>query len=311
MDSIISFEDVSKVYRRGFRATPVHAVSNFTAKVYSNRITGFVGPNGAGKTTSIKMLMGLVKATSGKISIGGCDVSDPQARKGVAYVSEQPYFYRHLSVSEALRFSCALLKIPSNFAMDEVKRVLEIVELSGKEKMRIHDMSKGMMQRLNMANGLLGDPGLLVLDEPMSGLDPPARRLFRSLFTKLGKAGKTVFFSTHVLEDIEMVCDDVIVLDKGMVRYSGKVSELLARGYLGTELIIATLPPEIRAGFSERGWSISDTKDGQYMIFVPDGDGLRDCQKILSEYEIFCTSVIKRTMPLETLLYGSAMEERS
>ncbi len=311
MDKIVSFESVSKVYRRGFKGTMVNAVTDFSASVTAEKITGFVGPNGAGKTTSIKMLMGLVKPTSGAVTIRGIDSSSPRARQDVSYVSEQPYFYRHLSVKEALRFSCDLLKFDKAKTRNEIERVLEIVALTGKENTRIHSMSKGMMQRLNMANGLLGDPHLLLLDEPMSGLDPPARRLFRNLFIRLGKEGKTIFFSTHVLEDIEMVCDEVIVMNQGRLRYCGEVSVLLEKGYLGTELITPTIPPEVVEKLTARGWTVSHNQDHTCRVFVPQGDDATECQRTLAQHAVFSISITRRTMPLETLLYGSSTETSS
>ena len=309
--SIIFFQSISKTYRKGFKATPVKAVQDLTCNISSGCITGFVGPNGAGKTTTMKMIMGLVKPSCGSISIRSTDASLPKAREKVAYVSEQPYFYRHLSVSESLRFTADLLGIPGADIKGEIKRVLETVELGGKENLRIREMSKGMQQRLNMANGLLGNPELLILDEPMSGLDPPARRLFRNLFKTLGKEGKTIFFSTHVLEDIEIVCDEVIVLDKGQLRYSGKVSTLLEQGYMGTELLVQDLPDQLVSQFEEKGWYVTGFENGSSQIFVPSVDKSFECQKTLNQHQIFCESVVKRTKPLETLLYGSTLETKS
>ncbi|MDG5816184.1 ABC transporter ATP-binding protein [Chitinispirillales bacterium ANBcel5] len=308
---IITLEKVSKVYRKGFKGTAVSAVSDVTFSVAQNRITGFVGPNGAGKTTTIKMIMGLVAPSRGTIKIRSVDASQPKARQNVAYVSEQPYFYRHLSVAESLRFVSELLDIEKGKIAGEVKRVLDIVELSGKEKLKIREMSKGMQQRLNMACGLLGDPDLLILDEPMSGLDPPARRLFRNLFKRLGNEGKTIFFSTHVLEDIEVVCDDVIVLDGGKLRYTGRVDALLERGYLGSELLVKELGEELQQDLNSRGWNSTINPDDTWMIFVPGEKELMSCQELLHSKGIYCHSIQKRTMPLETLLYGSTAEKNS
>ncbi len=304
----LSVEKVTKIYRKGFRGIPFTAVSDLSFSIAGNNITGFVGPNGAGKTTTIKMIMGLVRPTKGKVSIRGIDVSLPSSRNSVAFVSEQPYFYKHLTVSETLDFTARLVGIAAGNITSEKKRVLEAVELTGRENSRIRDFSKGMQQRLNMACGLLGDPKLLIFDEPMSGLDPPSRRLFRSLFRKLGQEGRTVFFSTHVLEDIEAVCDNVVVLDGGKLRYTGKVSSLLESGSLGTELIVSHIPEQLEKEFAAQGCSVTMHQESTAMILVPPGADHLVFQQKLSQHGIFCLSIGRRTMPLETLLYGKRGE---
>ncbi|MFP4165242.1 MAG: ABC transporter ATP-binding protein [Chitinispirillaceae bacterium] len=308
MDAL-KIENVTKIYRRGFKGVKITAVSDLSFSVKENRICGFVGPNGAGKTTTIKMTMGLVRPTRGKIFINGVSSSLPESRRGVAYVSEQPYFYRHLTVSETLDFSARLIGIQGPSIDDEKKRVLKTVELTGRENSRIRDFSKGMQQRLNMACGLLGNPKLLIFDEPMSGLDPPSRRLFRNLFRRLGEEGRTVFFSTHVLDDIEAVCDDVVVLDSGKPRYTGKVSALMERGALGTELAVPQVPDALAREFTAEGCTLTPLQDGNVLLFVPPEKKQFDFQRRLSEQNVYCVSVNKRTMPLETLLYGKAKGE--
>ena len=308
--SIITLKEVTKTYKKGFRGIPFKAVDKLCVSVEENRITGFVGPNGAGKTTTIKMVMGLVKPDEGSIKIRNTDASLPLSRSKVAYVSEQPYLYRHLSVKETLCFFSRLIGLEKSKIQREVGRVLEIVELTGKEKMRIKDMSKGMQQRLNMACGLLGDPDLFILDEPMSGLDPPARRLFRNLFLELGRAGKTIFFSTHILEDIETVCEDVVVVDKGTLRYSGEVVTLLEKGYIGTELTISSIADELVEILKDRNWSVTCNPDGSYRIFLSEETELMECQNVLYQHGVFCSSVVRRTMPLENLLYDNIVENK-
>jgi len=301
---ILTAENVTKVYRRGFRAVRVNAVTGVSFALAGNRITGFVGPNGAGKTTTIKMAMGLARPSSGRITLMGKDSSLPSARGGVAYVSEQPYFYKHLTVGETVDFSARLAGIKRQAVDAERKRVLAAVELTGRESSKVRNLSKGLQQRLNMACGLLGDPKLLIFDEPMSGLDPPSRRLFRSLFKTLGDEGRTIFFSTHVLEDIETVCQDVVVLDGGKLRLTGSVASLLDKGTLGTELTVPSLPDNIADELKNEGIEISPLPDGGATIFVPIKINAESCQRKLYENNIFCQSIQKRSMPLESLLYG-------
>ncbi|GBU20190.1 ABC transporter ATP-binding protein [Fibrobacteres bacterium R8-0-B4] len=302
---ILTVENVTKVYRRGFRAVRVNAVTGVSFALAGNRITGFVGPNGAGKTTTVKMAMGLVRPTAGRITLSGVDARLPAARRGVAYVSEQPYFYKHLTVGETVDFSARLAGIKRQAIDAERKRVLAAVELTGREASKVRNLSKGLQQRLNMACGLLGDPKLLIFDEPMSGLDPPSRRLFRSLFKTLGGEGRTIFFSTHVLEDVETVCQDVVVLDAGKLRLTGSVASLLDQGTVGTELTVKSLPDNLSDELRKDGIEISRLPDGGVTIFVPVKMDAEAYQRKLYDNNVFCQSIQKRSMPLETLLYGN------
>jgi len=305
MKNILTVENITKVYRRGFRAVRVNAVTGVSFALAENRITGFVGPNGAGKTTTIKMAMGLVRPGAGRITLMDKDACLPAARVGVAYVSEQPYFYKHLSVGETIDFSARLIGVKRSSIDAERKRVLDAVELTGRESSKVRNLSKGLQQRLNMACGLLGNPKLLILDEPMSGLDPPSRRLFRNLFKTLGDEGRTIFFSTHVLEDIETVCRDVVVLDAGKLRFTGSVASLLEKGTLGTELVVSSLPDNLSNELKNDGAEISQTPDGGVMIFIPIKIDAGSYQRKLYENGVFCQSIQKRSMPLESLLYGN------
>jgi len=302
---MLTAENVTKVYRRGFRAVRVNAVTDVSFALAENRVTGFVGPNGAGKTTTIKMAMGLTRPSSGRVTLMGVDARFPAARRGVAYVSEQPYFYKHLTVGETVDFSARLVGIKRSAVSAERKRVLDAVELSGRESAKVRSLSKGLQQRLNMACGLIGDPKLLILDEPMSGLDPPSRRLFRSLFKRLSDEGRAVFFSTHVLEDIETVCQDVVVLDGGKLRLTGSVASLLDKGTLGTELTVSSLPGDLVNELADDGMEITETREGGVTIFVPIKRNAEACQRKLYENGILCQLIQKRSMPLESLLYGN------
>ena len=303
--TILNVDKITKVYRRGFKGTRVAAVTDVGFSLNENHITGFVGPNGAGKTTTIKMIMGLVRPTAGNITLMGKPAESVASRAGVSYVSEQPYFYKHLTVGESVDFSARLIGVKRASVDAERKRVLEAVELTGREKLKVRSLSKGQQQRLNMACGLLGDPKLLILDEPMSGLDPPSRRLFRSLFKKLGDEGRTIFFSTHVLEDIEAVCKDVVVLDGGKLRFTGSVASLLEKGALGTEFAVSSLPDNLSDELRADGLEVSRLPAGGTLILVPAEKDAAVYQRKLYENGIFCDSIQKRTKPLESLLYGN------
>lgn len=300
----IEVENVTKIYRKGFRAVRVPAVVNLSFSVRQGTITGFVGPNGAGKTTTIKMIIGLVQPTAGALRLNGADASQLRARKGVAFLSEQPYFYTHLSVAEMLRFTGSLIGLTAAQARDESKRVLEVVELSHKAAAKIRELSKGMQQRLNMAQALLGNPHTLILDEPMSGMDPPGRRLFREIMVGLRREEKTLFFSTHVLDDIESLCDDVVVLDKGALTCTGGVRTLLEEGFLGTDITVPASNQSLGSALQAAGYPPEYHPDtGEWILFVPRERDVTDVLRMLNEYQVFPRSIMGRTMTLESLLY--------
>lgn len=302
----IELKNVSKFYRKDFWAPKASAVIDLTFSVNKGVITGFVGPNGAGKTTTIKMIMGLIRPSEGRVSICGKDAFLPASRKGVAYLCEQPYLYAHLTVFETLKFAADLLALPPKLITDEIKRVLSIVELSEKSNIKVKELSKGMQQRLTMASALLGDSQILILDEPMSGMDPPGRRLFRKLFRELGNKGKTIFFSTHVLDDIESVCDEVIVLSKGKLVFSGEVKTLLGRGFLGTEMVVSELKEQDIPILKQYGCVIGDWDGNQQHLFLPSECDLLKVQNFLFEKQIVLHSISRRSKSMEELLYHNS-----
>lgn len=310
--NIIELKDLTKVYRKGFRARKIPAVVNMNFSVKKNRVTGFVGPNGTGKTTTIKMITGLVRPTRGTVEINGVNSFSPHSRKGVSYLSEQPCFYGHLNVVEALSFAANLLGIPPKKIDSEIDRVLNIVEMAEKKTVKVKELSKGMQQRINMAQSLLGNPHIMVLDEPMSGMDPPGRKLFRSIFSDLKSQGKTIFFSTHVLDDIEAVCEDVVVLSKGKLVYSGGVKELLQTGYLGKEMVVSGGIETEKEALKDMGCSITQ-RDNDTVIFVPENKDYHAVQHFMFSKGRSFTSIKSSSKSLEELLYRSEqdMEHKS
>jgi ABC-2 type transport system ATP-binding protein len=303
---VIEFSHVTKKYRKHFWTGSVIAVDTCSFSVDKNTVTGFVGPNGAGKTTSIKMIMGLMRPDAGAIRINGIDPVLPASRKGVSFLSERPYFYDHLSVVETLRFAFRLQGGNGKSENSAIDGALEAVELRQASAMRVKDLSKGMQQRLSMAQALLCDPGLFILDEPMSGLDPLGRRLFRRLFTKLAQRGKSIFFSSHILDDVESLCSNVVVLSQGRLLYQGAISQLVAQGFLGTELSVTSLADATRAELTAMGYSVTQTADKECMIFVPADKDLKKCQAYLHEQGIACNTISKRNASLEDSIYNSS-----
>jgi ABC-2 type transport system ATP-binding protein len=300
----IEFSRVTKRYRKHFWTPQKLAVDGCSFTVEKNAVTGFVGPNGAGKTTSIKMIMGLARTDSGDIRINGVSPSSPASRRGVAFLSERPYFYEHLTVNETLGFSFRLQGKDGRNEKAAVASALEAVELDKVSSVPVKDLSKGMQQRLSMAQALVCDPDFLVLDEPMSGLDPLGRRLFRQLFASLAQQGKTIFFSSHILDDVESLCESVVILSRGKVAWQGAISQLLSQGFMGTSLAVTALPEPARAGLAALGFTVTADKTGAGgAIFVPKGGDLAKCERFLFENSIECTEITRRTASLEDAIY--------
>jgi ABC-2 type transport system ATP-binding protein len=192
----------------------------------------------------------------------------------------------------------------------EIARVLDVVGLTGHEKKKVGEFSKGMQQRLSVSSALLSDAELFVLDEPMSGMDPLGRALFREIFRKLSSQGKSVFFSTHVLDDVQSVCQRVVALSKGSLVYSGDIPTLMARGYTGTEITVQSLNEETRNALKQKECSIADGADGTVLISVPAEGSVADCQVLLYEHDTVPISVVPRNQSLEDILYPGGEEVR-
>jgi ABC-2 type transport system ATP-binding protein len=203
------------------------AVDGLNLRVNSGEVFGFLGPNGAGKTTTMNVLLGFVNATSGSASIFGVDVKRPIARARIGYLPELTYYYKFLNTEELLRFYARIFRVPRGEREKRINAVLKLVELEEARKRLIKTYSKGMQQRVGLAQALINDPDLLILDEPTSGLDPLGRMKVREIIQRLKEEGKTVFFSSHELGEVETVCDRVAILHEGKLRVEGSVAALV------------------------------------------------------------------------------------
>ncbi len=221
---------LSKTYRTGFFMRKVEALSGLELAVEQGEIFGFVGPNGAGKTTTIKIFAGLHAATAGEARLFGVDIKDPRSRRRLGFLPERPYFYQHLSAREALRFYGDLCEMPVAESRRKADELIERVDLVRFADVPLRKYSKGMLQRVGLCQALLHDPDILILDEPMSGLDPMGRALVGQLIREEREAGKTVFFSSHILHDVETLSDRVAILVKGELKATGAVTELIPEG---------------------------------------------------------------------------------
>ncbi len=236
---ILRTEALTKTFEVGLRRRRVHAVDGLTLSVNEGEIFGFVGPNGAGKTTTIKMLMGLIFPTSGKAFIFDAPIPSQASKARIGYLPEHPAWYEFLTGGEAMRFFASLAGVPKAEQGRRCEELLALVGLEAAADRQLRKYSKGMQQRLGIAQALVGDPAFVVLDEPMSGLDPVGRREVRDLILELKRRGKTVFFSTHILPDVEALCDRVGVIIGGKLRDIGKLDALLSARVTGVEATFA------------------------------------------------------------------------
>lgn len=224
---VITTEGLTKEFRVGFRMKRVLALDGLNLKVEEGEIFGYIGPNGAGKTTTLKIMMGLIYPTSGNVQIFGRDVKDVNIKMDIGFLPEAPYFYDYLTAREFLDFYGQLFDLGKNERKRRNEELLDMVDLRLAKDTQLRKFSRGMLQRIGIAQALINDPKLVILDEPMSGLDPVGRTKIRDVILRLKDEGKTVFFSSHILSDVEMICDRVGILVNGRLKEVGKLEELL------------------------------------------------------------------------------------
>ncbi|MEL6221151.1 MAG: ABC transporter ATP-binding protein [Cyanobacteria bacterium J06626_14] len=228
--TVIDVQDLRKVYRTGFWMNQkLVTLKNLSLKVFAGETFGLLGPNGAGKTTLLKSLLGLIRLTSGKGTLLGKPLGDRSVKHHVGYLPENPYFYDFLTGWEFLEYTAGLFQLPKSITKKRIPELLDLVGLarSAAQKKQLRQYSKGMLQRVGMAQALINNPELVFLDEPMSGLDPMGRYQIREIILSLKAQGKTIFFNSHVLSDVEQICDRIGILVKGELICLGAIQELL------------------------------------------------------------------------------------
>ena len=248
--AILSIQGLSKVYSTGLFSRKVHALKNLSLEVEEGEIFGFLGPNGAGKTTTIKLLLRIIYPTSGTATLIGRELGETQPNQ-IGYMPENPYFYRFLNGEEFLIFHGQLCGMPWRTLRRRVNELLEMVNMQHARKQRIASYSKGMVTRIGLAQAMLMNPPLLLMDEPMSGLDPIGRREIRQIILRLREEKKTIFFCSHILADVETICDRVSILNHGELVKSATVAEMLAEVAHGHRLVLHNPPPDLAEKVSE------------------------------------------------------------
>jgi ABC-2 type transport system ATP-binding protein len=247
--AVIEIESLTKDFEVGFwRKRRVRALDGLTLEIAAGEVFGFLGPNGAGKTTTLKLLMNLIRPTSGRARILGKPLGEVAMRARIGYLPENPYFYDYLTAEELLVYTGKLLGIRQPALGRKVAAMLELVGLAGAGRAQLRKYSKGMVQRIGIAQAILNEPEVVFLDEPMSGLDPLGRREVRDIVTGLRRRGVTVFFSSHILPDVEALCDRVAIMHRGKLREVGSLDAILNVEIEAHEIILGRLP----AGLAER-----------------------------------------------------------
>jgi len=240
----IETEKLGKEHRIGFWRKRVCVLSQLDLTVHQGEIFGYLGPNGAGKTTTLKLLMGLLRPTSGEARILGRPPGDVRIQQQVGFLPEQPAFYEYLTGRELLNFYGQLLGLDRSIRRERIESLVLQLRIESALDLQLRKYSKGMVQRIGLVQALLNDPKVILLDEPMSGLDPIGRREVRDLLLRLKEEGKTVFFSSHVIPDVEVVCDRVGILVSGRLVAQGSLNEMLEAQIASIEVTISRVPPE-------------------------------------------------------------------
>ena len=263
---VLSAEHLGKTYAIGFFRKKVHATTDVTFQVERGEIFGLLGPNGAGKTTTIKIVLGLVKPTTGRAELLGFPVGEVRAKQRLGYLAESPYFYDYLTGRELLVFVAALFGLGRTDARRRAGELLEKVGLARAADLALRRYSKGMLQRVGLAQALINDPEVVILDEPMSGLDPLGRKQVRELIAALRTEGKTVIFSSHILSDVELLADRAAILVRGRTVATGPIDRLVPARLLSTEIVVAEPSDALEAALAEAGHALARVGDNGQLV---------------------------------------------
>ncbi|GAC1352484.1 MAG: hypothetical protein NVS3B20_14790 [Polyangiales bacterium] len=305
---VVEVVGLRKSYRVGFLMKSVEAVKGISFDVREGEIVGLIGPNGSGKTSTLKVLLGLCRPTAGSVRIRGIDVNDPRSRELVGFLPENPYVYPYLTPREFVDL-CARLSGMSAFDRSQrIPKVLERTGIAYAADRPVRRLSKGMLQRTGLAAALVAEPELLVLDEPMSGLDPLGRREVRDLIFEERSAGRTVLFSTHVLSDVEVLCDRVVILRKGEVVVQGSVRDLVNRSATMVELTLRAVTPAARSSIASDAQVLRELED-ELVLEVEGEDALASTIERATQHGARVTSAIPRKDSLEDLFVRKALVE--
>jgi len=299
--AVIEADKLTKTYEAGwFSGQDVHALSDVTFRVETGEIFGYLGPNGSGKTTTIKMLLGLIFPSSGSMKIMGReDIGSPEVRRRIGYLPEGAYYPEFLKGEEILRYYGKLYGLAGRDLENRINRVLDIVRMEYARGRLLRGYSKGMRQRIGLAQALLGDPDLLILDEPTTGLDPLARKEMRDILASLRDEGKSLLISSHELSEVELISNRVAILYRGKLQVEGTLDQLLTDRDLTIE--VGHVPSPIAEKLHARGVQTEDRSSGRVLLRAPSTMSIYDAMELCRAHSLQIHSVAPRRETLEEL----------
>jgi ABC-2 type transport system ATP-binding protein len=305
MDTVLKIENLHKSFKTGFIPKRKKILKGLSLGVHGGEIFGYLGPNGAGKTTTIKCILGLIFPDDGKIELFGHPHLSLKAKEKIGFLPENPYFYDYLTATEFLRFYSDITLVKKEDRQNQIDRLLDMVGLKHAASLQLRKFSRGMLQRIGLAQSLVNNPSLVLLDEPLGGLDPVGRKEMRDVIVKLKEEGKTVFLSSHILQDIEMICDRVAILVEGQIINQGSLQDLISEKILFTEVTLSGVHPHDLGGFGEL-YSVAGER---ILLRVFDEDKIEDVFQRVKEKKGRIHSLIPRTETLEDLFVGAVKSQ--
>ena len=298
------FKENSLIHRR-----PVKALDNLNLQIKRGEIFGYLGPNGAGKTTTFKLLLGLISPSSGAAWVLGKPISEIRFKRGVGFLPEQPYFYDYLTSVEFLDFYAQLFRFDKKLRKQKVLNLLKLVGLERAASLQLRKFSRGMLQRIGIAQALINDPELVILDEPLSGLDPIGRKEVRDIILSLKDKGQTVLFSSHILSDVEAICDNIGILMHGRLQCVERLDDCLSHEVELVEVTVSGLDEACNHTITSLGGQIAHSGDKTVIVIhgidSPDGEAaITRILKAVRESGAKLVSIMSRTHSLEDLFVG-------
>ena len=297
MPPVLQVDNLEKAFSPGFIPKKRPILKGISFAVSAGEIFGYLGPNGAGKTTTLKCILGLIFPDRGNIEIFGHPHLSPKGKERLGYLPENPYFYDHLTAVEFLDFCARLFGLKRKEREDRVARLLRLVGLERARGLQLRKFSRGMLQRAGLAQALINEPALLFLDEPLGGLDPLGRKELRDIIVRLKQEGKTIFLCSHILQDIEMICDRVAVIVGGRIISQGFLRDLISEKILFIEVTLSGIDP---ASLTDLGELVS-TRGDRILLKVFQEDRIEHLMALAREKKARIHSLIPRTETLEDI----------
>ncbi len=304
MDAVLRIEALHKTFKTGFIPKGKKILNGISLEVKGGEIFGYLGPNGAGKTTTLKCVLGLIFPDQGKIEIFGYSNLSVKAKEKIGFLPENPYFYDYLTAVEFLGFYGDLALVKKEDKQAHIEDLLRLVGLEHAANLQLRKFSRGMLQRIGLAQAMVNDPSLVFLDEPLGGLDPLGRKEIRDVIIRLKEEGKTVFLSSHILQDIEMICDRVAILVEGQIINQGALQDMISEKVSVTEITISGMKTEDCKGLGE----CYSAQEGRILLKVFEEDKIPNVLQLVQAKKGKIHSLVPRTETLEDLFVGAVKQ---